>query len=675
MKATLSDQLIRVEQQFLLAVAANDEKSLKTFAQEWTQLAQDVQSVKVAGGLDENTTLLLSHVARAIDNIACCILESGTILQEAQSYSMNHFLLDVPPLDQSEASHHPPKLSPCHLLFSNLPSATAPGILGQQRLLDSYAYHWLMQNIHNPYPTSVQLQIIGDVSGTSVAQVELWFQEVRDEIGWTKLSREFFAGSIDATVAAAQRVYLEGDMDVSFDIMFAFTSVKASAETFFSEHSPFQSESANEAGSQTFRGVGIGLGDPSKKDVYIRSTSNLSMPSETLSTLSVYEEDEVKDATTPPSVAGRKRHLTEEAYTSQVLSSQRPEKRLRTLSTNDLTLRDTEDSLCSSKKTLPFEPITTPSSYETSLVTVAARPSCPTNSEPSLSPPASISRKREREGSEENPPERTTNSLDSPRVRRRRRLSDSLSRLSPLSPDQSQCPLVIPESNPLLESDRYSKSTLPNNTLSTERGPIPSMSQIPIDLGPLSDLRVYDWGTMRIPLPQTSQPVSISVPGSDLPSLDATFSEKNETTQSTLHSWTNDLGPLEDVIPSLQFPLSMPPGLSSFSPTSRYWEPPPVPLQNIDSRNVSVFIEQFPPDFSQSPSSSSPSLNVSSSAPSTPDNLTLSPTFSPFHTSATDKSAFIWDSSTPPSDILPGLFHDMSTPDWGFLSTLQAPLC
>jgi Homeobox KN domain len=324
MKATLRERLVRLEQQFLLAVAANNEDSLNIFAQEWSKLAHDIQSGKVDGGLDEDTALLLSQVSQAIESTMCCMLECNTILQEALSGSIGQFILGVPPGDQSRISHRPQE---CHLLFSRLPSSTAPGILGQQRLLDSYAYRWLMQNIHNPYPTSMQMQIRGDVSMTSVAQVELWFQEVRDSIGWTKLSHEFFAGSIGATVAAARRVYLKGGMNVSFDVIFAFTSAKAFAETLFLEHLPLQAEHVEEDVAQTSQSVGTGFGDPSEKNVYAPSASNLSTPSDAFSWLSVNKESEVEDTTPPPSVVGRKRRLTEDI--SQVPGLQRPEKRLR----------------------------------------------------------------------------------------------------------------------------------------------------------------------------------------------------------------------------------------------------------------------------------------------------------------------------------------------------------
>jgi hypothetical protein len=158
--------------------------------------------------------------------------------------------------------------------------------------------------------------------------------------------------------------------------------------------------------------------------------------------------------------------------------------------------------------------------------------------------------------------------------------------------------------------------------------------------------------------------VSIYVPGSDLPSLDPTPTERSEATQSTSSWWASDLGSSEDLSPLLQFPLQFPvstsPGPSTSSPTSLYSETPPHSLQDNNSRNVGVFPEQVPPDSSQlSPSSSpSPSLNVSSPAPSTPDNSTLLSVLSPFYSTGTDKSTSIWDPSTPPSNILPEPFHD-----------------
>ena len=332
MNPTLRDRLIRAEEHFLLAIASNDEESLKDFSQEWSQLARVIENTKVAGRLDDDTGHLLSEVSQAIENVTVCMLESGSILQESVAL-ISDFIQDIPSGDPSMASHHSQAIAPCRLLFSDLPSST---ILGQQKLLDSYAYCWLMQNIHDPYPNSVQTQIIGDMSGTSAVQVELWFQEVRDSVGWSKLSHDFFAGSVDATVAAARRVYQERDKNISFDVVFAFTTVKAFAETLFSEHPPSQGKNVDTGSVGTLQAVAMGQDHHMGSfpgEYIIDPNSILVVPQadcpSPLSDLSDSDESEEEDTTPPPPVAGCKRVLAEDEFISQAADLGRPQKRPR----------------------------------------------------------------------------------------------------------------------------------------------------------------------------------------------------------------------------------------------------------------------------------------------------------------------------------------------------------
>ena len=339
MNATLRERIIRAEQQFLLAVVSNDEESLKVFSQEWSQLAQDIASVEVAGHLDDDTALLLSQVSRALENVENCMLECGTILQEAQTRSISEIIQDISSNSSSTTLPHLQTIAPYHPLFANLPPSTTPSILGDQKLLDSFAYHWLRQNIHNPYPSSVQTQIISDVSGTSTAQVELWFQEIRDVIGWSKLSHDLFAGSVNATVAAARRVYLERDRDISFDIVFAFTVVKALAETHFSEHPALRRKNAKTPSAQAIPTVVMDqyhhmgpFPDESiiePEGIIVPPQVDPPTPLDPFSDLSDSDESEEEDTTPPPPIAGCKRPLTEDELTSQVYVIGKSQKRRR----------------------------------------------------------------------------------------------------------------------------------------------------------------------------------------------------------------------------------------------------------------------------------------------------------------------------------------------------------
>ena len=267
MNATLRDRLILVEQLFLIAVIAQDKTAVEEFSLELTRLTHHFKTIEANGDLDDDTTLLLSRVSQVIRATTQCMLECEDVLKAGIiSCSSLPFLSD----DLPTSTNHP-TFTPYHLLFSpgNL------GILGNNKLLDTSAYRWLMQNMHSPYPTPTQLQVISDESMTPVAQAEHWFQEARDLTGWTKLSDEFFTGSLNATVTAAKRVYLEHDNTVPFCIAFAFSKVKASMETLFAEHPalPTPLTSHIESPVQALRPVSVGQNNFSRfKDKFVANS-------------------------------------------------------------------------------------------------------------------------------------------------------------------------------------------------------------------------------------------------------------------------------------------------------------------------------------------------------------------------------------------------------------------
>ena len=337
MNPTLHERLICAEQHFLLAVVSNDEESLKVFSQEWSQLARDMENTKAAGQLDDSTANLLSEVSQAIENMTVCMLESGSILQESLTSSISDFIQDIPSGDPSLGSLHTQAIAPYHLLFCNPSSSMNSTILGQQKLLDSYAYCWLMQNIHDPYPNAMQVQIISDVSGTSTAQVKLWFQEARDTIGWNKLSRDFFADSVNATVAAARRVYLERGGNISFDVVFAFTAVKASAEMLFLENPLLQGKNVDMGSARAIRTIVTDQDHHTDTESFTGDSEGILVPPQVdflappdpLSDLSDSDESEEEDTTPPPSIVGCKRPLTEDVFISHPEGLGRPQKRHR----------------------------------------------------------------------------------------------------------------------------------------------------------------------------------------------------------------------------------------------------------------------------------------------------------------------------------------------------------
>ena len=300
MNATLRDRLILVEQLFLIAIVAQDEKALGEISLELSWLVHHFKAVEASGNLDDNTALLLSRVSRVIRATTQCMLECEDALKDAQTALISCSNLPLPS-DDLLVSTSPPTFPP-FLLFSHVSPSGTFCVLGHNKLLDACAYRWLMQNMHNPYPTSTQLQIIGDESMTSVAQAELWFQEARDSVGWTKLSDEFFASSLNATITAAKRVYLEHDDAMPFCIALAFSKVKAYMETLFAEH-PTLPPLTSHVGYSA-QAVPLGLNGH-------------------------LDNMEIEDTTPPPSVAGCKRKFPEHSVAALASDLNRPLKRLR----------------------------------------------------------------------------------------------------------------------------------------------------------------------------------------------------------------------------------------------------------------------------------------------------------------------------------------------------------
>ena len=329
MGATLRDKLVLMEQQFLIAVVAHDEAALEDFYQEWSWLFCHFKAIEASGDLDDNTTLHLSRVSQVIRATTQCMLGCEEILRDAQTGLESCYSSPLPLDDLHPLSTSRPTFTPYPLLFRHVSPSGTPGILGYNKLLDACAYHWLMQNMHSPYPTSAQLQTIGDESMTSVAQAEHWFQEARDLTGWTELSDEFFTGSINATITAAKRVYLERDNTIPFYIAFTFSKVKASMETLFAEHPAFPTLTNRvRCSAQSLRPVGQDHFKKVEEDSATNSNC-MSTAHDSTHVNDLLDNEEIEDTTPPPPVAGCKRKLPEDTVTSLASDLRRPLKRLR----------------------------------------------------------------------------------------------------------------------------------------------------------------------------------------------------------------------------------------------------------------------------------------------------------------------------------------------------------
>ncbi|KAI0257923.1 hypothetical protein BC834DRAFT_307178 [Gloeopeniophorella convolvens] len=519
MRTTLRKRVGQAEQQFLLAVARGEE-ALEEFYPEWSQLTNDIEDAKVKGEVDDETALLISRVSRAIEAIADFMLQSQAMVEDAQSCLLNDLIQDSPAGDPLRAPSQMVPVASCNLLFSRT-SSELHHALGRHEALDRCAYTWLIRNIHDPYPTSTQIRTLGDVSQTSVAQVETWFEEARDAVKWTDLSRKFFASSPTATVTAAKRALLDRDDDVPFDIMFAFTTVKAFAETLFSLH-----PRANHVSAEQFKPlelanseqdsplVAFGESGLGSEGVFISPQGSTAFFDD-FSDLSESDESE-EDTTPPPPLAGRKRCLDEDVSVVERIGHDRPQKRPRTQPVKGhsaptgttLTPRPAADPVSCQAVPMPTHP-----------ALLHLMPSELLNQHNQLTPPGC---KRRWELLEEHIPEGADNAIDprvSPRATQKRRLSDQVS-IVPMGLC-SGLPVNLDQSNgsspPLLDPTAHS---LGNSDFDLPIGhiPIPTV-QFPANFDSV-DFSIFDWSTLPTSSLQamtpTPEPAPIYIPSSDL---------------------------------------------------------------------------------------------------------------------------------------------------------------
>ncbi|KAA1467994.1 hypothetical protein DENSPDRAFT_869416 [Dentipellis sp. KUC8613] len=148
------------------------------------------------------------------------------------------------------------------------------------------ATRWLLQNVHDPYPSSAEFASLSEACDCTVKAVQEWFSFARRRIGWTDLSREKFGGSRLETSQAATRAYAEDvDNGLPLDIKRAFSVIKTNALNLFEERIT-DSDDGVEA---------------------CRPTS-AQVPDSYLPLLSAPIDDE-DDMTPPPPIAGCKRTL------------------------------------------------------------------------------------------------------------------------------------------------------------------------------------------------------------------------------------------------------------------------------------------------------------------------------------------------------------------------------
>jgi len=99
---------------------------------------------------------------------------------------------------------------------------------------------WLLDNLHNPYPSSATKALMESSPELGRRSVNEWFVRARQRIGWTRLLQDRFSGSRTAATDAAFRAFVRDDpcSPLDHELRAAFVAVRSHTEFVYASTSP-----------------------------------------------------------------------------------------------------------------------------------------------------------------------------------------------------------------------------------------------------------------------------------------------------------------------------------------------------------------------------------------------------------------------------------------------------
>ncbi|KAK0505633.1 C-terminal domain of homeodomain 1-domain-containing protein [Armillaria luteobubalina] len=211
----MHERFLLAMQDFFTATGV-ESSSLPEFTEQWEGLYGDFSHTQADGNLDKATAELAYCVADTVGAVCDALLE----------------------LDVSEGLY-------CKQYEERLSNITAQQISSstQQTPYDiskdrcAYvepAYRWLVNNLHNPYPSREVRHKICRETGTAHKDLDNWFTNARRRIGWNTLLKVSFNHNRDRLVEAATAYFFGEDENEYHPISIAFSDMKATLTDLYS---------------------------------------------------------------------------------------------------------------------------------------------------------------------------------------------------------------------------------------------------------------------------------------------------------------------------------------------------------------------------------------------------------------------------------------------------------
>ena len=228
----LQQRLETAEEDFLDALLRGT-SSLESFEAQLTILQDDVEAAISRGVVSNSTIAVAGSVGSRISKLAECFLQmehKQKDLTESLHSDLDRVLCGVGSVEISSFS------SPSSRARSPTPSMSPSLYEGSHPPFIAAAFKWLLENLHNPYPSSEVKAAIARSCESPLGSVNSWFIGARRRMGWTAICRDYFHNSRTEVVDAARRALLQQDPDrkVPAEIVQAFMEMKVAAEGLYS---------------------------------------------------------------------------------------------------------------------------------------------------------------------------------------------------------------------------------------------------------------------------------------------------------------------------------------------------------------------------------------------------------------------------------------------------------
>lgn len=221
MKSSIDERLASAEED-LLHAAATGGTALVKFHDSWAALLLDMEHEVQTSGISENIMNTRSATATRLLLLSEQLFEFQVVADDMSSKLHDELEIIFSRVNVNAASDDstysiaqgdsPPTPSPSpnpppdRSFFEQYPRAgpSSPPYI-------ELAYKWLLNNLHNPYPTKGVKDSLSSKAGCNRSSIDAWFIDVRKRIGWNCLRKQQFSNKRVEIVDAATRFFIQQD--------------------------------------------------------------------------------------------------------------------------------------------------------------------------------------------------------------------------------------------------------------------------------------------------------------------------------------------------------------------------------------------------------------------------------------------------------------------------------